>query len=321
MPSETPKRRPRILALDAVRGLAIILMVVFHLFWDLSYLGFYGVDVTTDPAWVGFQRVILSSFMALVGIGLVLGHGEGIRWRAFWRRFGFVAGAALLVTAGTFWLFPQTFVYFGVLHAIALFSLLGLAFLFLPLWLVIGLGLAMPVASALYHDPIFTERALSWIGFWPVSPPVNDLVPVFPWFGVVLLGIALTRIGKAKGLFERLAIWKPGRLGRGLALLGRWSLLIYLLHQPLLLGGLVPLSQALDPGAQQRAATFLSSCETACLNTGGGETYCVAYCSCALDQIASGDLWDVIEAEIRTPDQEAEVGALTRLCSAMATPQ
>lgn len=321
MPSEAPPRRPRILALDSLRGIAIILMVVFHLFWDLSYLGFYGVDVTTDPAWVGFQRLILSGFMVLVGVGLVLGHGEAIRWRAFWRRFALVGGAALLVTAGTLWLFPETFVYFGVLHAIALFSLLGLPFLALPVWLVIAVGIAMPVASALYHDPIFTERALSWIGFWPVSPPVNDLVPVFPWFGVVLLGLAGGRLVKSAGLFERLARWQPGRLGRGLAALGRWSLVIYLLHQPLLLGMLVPLAQALDPGAEQRAGTFISSCETACRNTGGGDVYCVAYCSCALDQIASGDLWDAIEAQIRTPRQEAEVGALTRLCSAMASPQ
>lgn len=321
MPSEVVQGRGRIVLLDILRGLAIVAMVVYHLFWDLGYFGFYGVDVTQDAAWVAFQRAILSSFMLLVGVGLVLGHGEGIRWRAFWRRFALIAGAALLVTIGTFWQFPQTFVYFGVLHAIALFSLLGLPFLFVPAWVSGGVGLAIIVAAAIVRDPLFTERIWSWIGFWPVSPPVNDLVPVFPWFGVVLLGICGSMMARESGIFVRMAgLPPPGRIGRGLALMGRWSLLIYLLHQPLLMGVLTPLAQASGAGAARRAADFIQSCEVSCLGTGSGTSYCKAYCSCALEQVGEGDVWAALEAEIRTPDQQAEVDAITRLCSAMARP-
>src|SRR5690606_12168313 len=75
---------------------------------------------------------ILSSFLLLVGAGLVLAHGEAIRWAAFWRRFGVLVASALAVTLGTWWMFPDYFVYFGILHAIAAFSLLALAFLRLP---------------------------------------------------------------------------------------------------------------------------------------------------------------------------------------------
>ena len=59
----------------------------------------------------------------------MLGHGGGIRWPAFWRRWAFLVVAALLTTAGTYWMFPDYFVFFGVLHAIALFSLMALPFL------------------------------------------------------------------------------------------------------------------------------------------------------------------------------------------------
>jgi uncharacterized membrane protein len=321
MQSEGRPVRPRLHALDIARGVALLAMVVYHLFWDLGYFGFYPVDVTQDPPWVAFQRLILSSFMILVGVGLVLGHGNGIRWRAFWRRFAMIAGAALLVTAGTFWLFPETFVYFGVLHAIALFSLMGLPFLFAPAWLSAGLGIAIITAAAFIRDPVFTERIWSWIGFWPVSPPVNDLVPVFPWFGVVLLGLSGSMMFRESGIFVRMAGWPaPGPIGRAFAFAGRWSLLIYLLHQPLLLGLLTPMAQWVSNDAGQRAASFVQSCEVSCLGTGGQNRYCVAYCGCALEQVEGANLWDAIENQIRPPAQQAEIDSMVALCSAMAAP-
>ena len=82
---QAPVKRPRLPVIDIARGVAIVAMVIYHLSWDLSYYGFIPVDVGYDPGWVFFARSILFSFMFLVGVGLVLGHGDGVRWKNFWR--------------------------------------------------------------------------------------------------------------------------------------------------------------------------------------------------------------------------------------------
>jgi uncharacterized membrane protein len=242
--SATRRRFPLI---DLLRGVAILAMVVFHVAWDLYYYGFIGVDPTSDLGWVIFQKAILSSFLLLTGGSLVLGHGKGIRWPSFWRRFAIIGIAALLTTAGTYAMFPDFFVFFGVLHAIAAFSLLGLAFLFVPTWLVLLAAAAVIIPHFLFAHQMFIDKRLAWIGFWTESPWTTDIVPVFPWFGVVLLGIAGMRIWLGSKFSSILSDFVAPRGTRWLAVAGRWSLIIYLLHQPLLLGGLGLLAQMQPP--------------------------------------------------------------------------
>ena len=238
---------PRRLApIDALRGAAILAMIAYHVGWDLFFLGLIATDVTSDPAWVAFQRGIVTSFLLLVGAGLVLAHGKGVRWSAFGRRLAVIAGAALLVTLGTFFVFPDYFVFFGILHAIALFSLLALPFAGAPLPVVAAAARLFLLPPAFLPHTAFTEKWLGWIGFWPVPPMTTDIVPIFPWFGVVLLGIAAMRLilsSPWRGALEAARL--DGPVGRTLRLAGRWSLVIYLVHQPLIYGGLSLLAQQL----------------------------------------------------------------------------
>jgi uncharacterized membrane protein len=310
--------RRRLDAVDGARGAAILAMVLFHFMWDLSYLGFYPVDVTRHAGWLLFQRAILSSFMLLVGCGLVLGHGRGIRWRPFWRRLGFVAAGAAAVTLGTYLSFPDTFVYFGVLHAIALFSVLALPFLFWPAWAAVAAGGAIIAIGALVHDPVFMSKPLSWIGLWPESPPVNDLVPVFPWLAPVLLGMVGTRVLMGSRLWPDIAGWTARGPMRVLAAIGRWSLLIYLVHQPLMLGALQMLPAPPPAVLYTRAADFAASCERTCARSGGGPPFCAAYCGCALEQVEGADLWAMLAKPDRSAAEMDEIDAMTRLCTAMA---
>ena len=253
--------RARFAIVDIARGVAIIAMVAYHLCWDLSYFRFIAPDVGRDPNWVLIARSILAAFLFLVGVGLVLGHGSAIRWRAFWRRTGFVVLGTLAITQGTFHVFPGSFVYFGVLHAIALFSILALPFLFAPLWLIGLVAAGLVALPFFFANALFNEKLYSWIGFWQVPPPTNDLVPVFPWLAAVLIGIIAARLILASSLAARLAaINPPGRLPRLLAGLGRWSLLIYLLHQPILLGLIYPAASLLQPQLAMRESDFLASC-------------------------------------------------------------
>lgn len=319
--------KPRYQLLDLLRGIAILAMVVFHVGWDLYYFGFSPVDVTTDPGWVVFQKCILSSFLLLVGAGLWLGHGAAIRWRAFWRRWLMLVVAALLVTAGTLWLLPDYYVFFGVLHAIALFSLMALPLLRLPAWGQAAIGAAFVALSFAYSNPAFTDRTLAWIGFWPVSPPTSDVVPIFPWFGVVVLGIAAIRLLAASAFGKRvLALRSSLPIARGLAFLGRWSLIIYLAHQPVIIGVLwvlmqlqgQPVMPAPAPNLATEATGFLESCTSSCAAGGGTAEQCAAYCDCALDQIGSQNLWSAVASPDRTAAEQLLVDGVTRLCREMA---
>ncbi|QQR36109.1 DUF1624 domain-containing protein [Devosia oryziradicis] len=314
--------RPRFAIVDIARGVAIIAMAVYHFCWDLSYFRFISADVGYDPAWVLFARSILAVFLFLAGVSLVLGHGDGIRWRSFWRRWLFVVAGALAITLATYFAFPQSFVYFGVLHAIALFSLLGLAFVHTPLWLGAVVAAGVIALPFFYSDPLFNEKVWSWLGFWQVPPPANDLVPVFPWFGAMLLGIIAARLVLASGWSARLAAIAPsGRLPRLLAFLGRWSLLIYLLHQPILLGLVYPAAALLQPQIAMRDVTFLQSCQSTCEAGGTSAQLCVTYCQCGLEGVKTNDLWNAVETGMVTAAEQALLDAQNRQCSAVIYPE
>ena len=306
-----PHARPRFALIDALRGIAIVTMVIFHFAWDLYFLGFSSLDVSTDPFWTTFQKAIVSAFLALAGISLWFAHGQAIRWPVFWRRQAILVAAALAVSLGTYLAFGDYFSFFGVLHAIALFSLLALAVLRLPpLW--IGMAAAgIILAPLLVTHPIMRERALAWIGFWPVSPATADIVPVFPWLGVLLLGVAFAKA------FAGHAFWTV-RVPRGLALLGRWSLVIYLLHQPVLYGGLSGLRLLFhQASAEQEIADFVASCRATRLQSVPDALAAERYCGCALEQVQADDMWEMLSRE-RTALEEADVQAMMGLCDAMS---
>lgn len=313
--------RPRLPVIDIARGVAILAMAFYHLCWDLWYFGFLNADVGFDPRWVFFARSILASFLFLVGVGLVLGHGEGMRWKSFWRRWLFAVGGALAITLGTLIAFPESFVYFGVLHAIALFMLMALPFLFVPLAVVALVALAFILPPFFFSDVLFDEKVFSWLGFWVVPPVTNDLVPVFPWFGAVLIGILVTRLGKTR-LLPKLAELRPrGKIPLALAFLGRWSLPFYVLHQPVLLAVIVPLSMLLGTQDALREADFLRSCQATCESGGTAADMCTTYCQCGLDGLNRNALWDAVYSGALTSEQQAQLDENNRQCSALIYPE
>ena len=247
-PSIPMKRIPshpveRFDVVDVVRGLAIAGVVLFHVVWDLAFLGFVPAGWAYAPAWLLFGRTLAGTFMVLVGVSLVLAGRRGIRARAFARRLIIILTAALAITVVTRIAFPATFIYFGILHAIAAASVIGAIALRYPTPLVIAAGVIVVLLGNWVGDPAFDPRWLAWTGFGASPPPSNDFVPVFPWAGLTLLGIALGRVALARGWFGLFE--SGGTACRSLVWLGRHSLLIYLMHQPLLLAILVPLSKLL----------------------------------------------------------------------------
>lgn len=227
----------RIFAVDLARTIAILMMVTFHFTYDLEMFGFVPGGTTTHGFWALFARATAGSFLLLVGFSLYLAHGQGIRWRSFGRRLAKVAAAAALVSAGTYIVLPQTFVYFGILHSISVASLLGLAFLRLPAVLTLLLGaavIALPnyVSLSALDSPFFY-----WTGLSTWWPPSIDYEPVFPWFGPTLLGVGAAKVFASRfpSTLAGSGSVGQGALARAIAFPGRHSLIIYLVHQPILI--------------------------------------------------------------------------------------
>lgn len=316
-----PVARPRFAVLDIARGVAIIAMAIYHFCWDLAYFGFITADIGYGLGWVIFGRLVLTSFLVLVGIGLVLAHGRGIRWPSFWRREAMVAGAAVIISIATYIAFPDGFVYFGVLHAIAVTSLLALPFVLTPLWLSVAVSAIAVLLPAIYSNPFFDAPWTSWIGFWVEAPPTNDLVSVFPWFGIVLLGVIGARLVFGSPAAARLAAIQPdNRLARTFSKMGRWSLIIYLVHQPILLGILFPLAGVLHPQTSAHVSQFLASCHSTCEQGGTSPQLCVTYCQCGLKGVEDNQLWYAINTGIVSAAEQSSLDETTRQCSALIYP-
>ncbi len=315
-------KSPRFELIDGMRGLAIIGVVIYHLVWDLRFYQFTSYDPVFDPIWLGFAKVLLSSFLVLAGVSLVLAHGQETHWRAFWKRFGILAGAALVVSVGTYLAFSDGFVYFGILHALALFSLIGVFFVRVNIWLVLALAILFLGAAFVFQSAAFNPKYLTWIGFWTVEPYTQDLVPMFPGLGFVLAGIVLMRGVLAWGEGMEVLAWRSdGWWFKALTEAGRWSLIIYLVHQPILFGIIVPLSNWLEPGkisVEEQAQIFHGNCVAFYTEPEGKEGEAETYCSCATEMMVENDLLDVTSVADLSAQQSLIYEAIPRMCQAMA---
>ena len=272
-------------AIDVARGAAIVAMISYHFAWDLSFLQLAPIRVVGDPGWNAFARGIAGSFLALAGLGLSLAHAQGFRRRAFLSRLAKVGGAALAVTLATFLAFPDSYVFFGILHAIAVCSILALPFLKAPIWVVAATAVLCFAAPRLLTAPAFDHPVLDWLGLGSRDPVTNDYVPVFPWFGPVLIGLAIGRTVLRRRTAPSVARWRAeSSAAQLLAWAGRKSLLIYLIHQPVLLAALMGVLQFAGPHPEAQARAFLQQCTAECLGT-GSVGFCRATCACVVDRL------------------------------------
>jgi uncharacterized membrane protein len=249
----TVSRRVRYWEIDALRGVAIIMMIIFHLMWDIWAYQIIPDVVLHAGFWKYFQRTTATLFLTLVGVSLAVvtiqRMGDDLKglppFRPYLVRGLKIFGCGMLVTL-VVWLARVGYVHFGVLHligfaSIASYPLLRQRGFNLLLWALFFVGgyFLLPIR--------FDFPWLLWLGLTPYNYYPNDYFPVIPYFGVVLLGIFLgNSLYGPEGrhfLLPEIGNWLPLR---GLQWLGRHSLLIYLTHQVALFAilvalGLIPL--------------------------------------------------------------------------------
>lgn len=196
-------------------------MIYFHFSFDLNLLGFIHVDIINQPFWYFLPRLIVFLFFFAVGMSLTLAHRKQIKWNPFLKRLLKLVIFAGLISIVTYFVFPENWIYFGTLHSIAVISIMSLPFLKYP-------KTSLAIALLLFFPSIFLNKNLPW---FEMAHPSFDYISPFPWVGASLMGI----FSVSKNL-HKIYCDPNNSLIKSLNFLGTHSLLIYLIHQPILLG-------------------------------------------------------------------------------------
>ncbi len=230
--------------LDMLRGFAMVWMTVFHFCFDLANARFINQNFYADPFWTWQRSFIVSLFLLCAGMGQAVAVSQGQTWPRFWRRWGQIVACAALVSLGSWLMFPKSFIYFGVLHAMAVMLIVArlTAFWGRGLWLAGGLAFALFLIATNSMNTetkwhFLNEMPWNVLGIISVKPITEDYVPLLPWMAVMWWGVALGQwlLRKRPGVLAANR-WQGALVGRSLAGMGRWSLSYYMVHQPLLLG-------------------------------------------------------------------------------------
>ena len=225
----------RLIELDVLRGWAILFMMIFHLTYDLNYFHFIKVDLHTHFFWSHFRYLIVTLFLLSVGISLTLVHSPKIQWHKMLKRTLLLGSFSLIITIATYFVFPKSWVYFGILHFILVSSWLGLLFLPYP---KIALSLALFILLGSAMGWLNTEGLFHLLQEPLHLPPTytEDVLHPFPWFSVVLIGIFMTRYNLHIKLLKNKLLSASHTFNHVLAFFGRYALWVYLIHLPLLFG-------------------------------------------------------------------------------------
>jgi uncharacterized membrane protein len=228
--------------IDLLRGIAIIMMIVFHLFYDLDHFGAYNLTVHSGFLFY-FARATATIFLLLVGISLTLSfsratqtQGAGKKLYLKYLKRGLkIFSWGLFITVLTWLFLREGFVVWGILHLIGISIILAYPLLKFRYWNIV-LGLSFMILGLFLKNVSVGFPWLLWLGLTPNSFYTIDYFPLLPWFGVLLIGIFIgnslyanyTRSFKLQDLSQVTGI-------RLLSFLGRHSLFIYLIHQPVLI--------------------------------------------------------------------------------------
>ena len=227
----------RIHHLDVLRGVSVLAMVVYHFFWDLGYFKFIELKEVTRGLPLLLAQCIGASFIIISGISFRLASLSNNFSAKFLKRLLVLILICSLITSITFFLNRTSFIFFGILHFLTTCSILGLLFLKIKknyfFFILFFCSFAVSTSEITFDLPDY----FSWLGLNSEAPITNDFYPIFPWVSFYFFGLwisepirgYLTNQSKMVGTYHPkfIVIYK------GLQFLGRNSLTIYILHQPI----------------------------------------------------------------------------------------
>lgn len=233
--SSTNTTMKRSAFLDIYRGLAVLLMIVFHFCWDLRHFGFMDYSIY-DPFWVYFRSLILTLFMSAIGWSTYLAltkkpstQSASLKeiYRPFWKRDTKLFLSAAIISFATYLTVPNQWIYFGILHFIFVASLITRPLVKWPL-VSASIGTSIITVFHLTDWLMFPNAFATIINYMPLPQRTLDIVFPFPWIGVVLIGPLL-------GYLKCHKCPTPENIvSYTLAFMGRYALPIYLVHQAVL---------------------------------------------------------------------------------------
>ena len=243
----TPSKSTRFWEIDTLRGLAVVFMILYHFMWDLSYFAVYPANMSS-PFWQTIAESIGATFIFVMGVSLTLKHHQTqvtskqrSQFSKYLIRGSKIFAWGMLITVGTYFFIGRGFVVFGILHLLGISTILAYPFL-QSRWGSLVMGLCFIGAGMYIENIIVSFPWLIWLGFRQIGRHMVDYYPFLPWFGVALIGIFVgyTLYPEKTPHFSLPDLSNLAPI-RGLSFLGQHSLLIYLIHQPILIGGLIVL--------------------------------------------------------------------------------
>jgi len=220
--------------IDCIRGCAIIAMIAYHFGFDINMQGYISQDINNNSTWQVARSLILATFLFVAGFSMALSANQNITRRLI--RLFRITACAVLVSIGSYFMFPDSWIYFGVLHFVLVSSLI--CWLVMPYQkLLLILAISLLTIGIFYESPVFNSPFLQWLGMMTYKPITEDYVPLLPWLGVMMIGVRTGQLALTKSklwLFD----YKPSRILFPVQFLGQHSLIVYMLHQPILLGAL-----------------------------------------------------------------------------------
>lgn len=323
MPDEAERPslpRRRFEWLDTLKGILLIAMASYHTMWDLADAGYLDAAFPSTGWPRLYARAIASSFLFISGFSLVLAHGHGIRWKSFGKRLAVIAAAAALVTVASYFVIPQGLIFFGILHEIAVASLFGLLFLRLA-WPITVFAAAIIIAVPNYVSPsdMFSPPWLWWVGLSAHTHNSFDYVPVLPWLGAFLLGVAFGKIGTIQDSLRQNARGiRPSKSWTApIAFLGRHSLVFYLVHQPVLISILYVFSLVVPAPQAAPETRYIESCEMSC-KPDRDVNFCHRFCGCTLDRLQRTKLLVPFQSGAISVDDDGRIKDIAVECTALS---
>ncbi|MGS2720133.1 DUF1624 domain-containing protein [Paraglaciecola aestuariivivens] len=216
----------RKLEVDVLRGIAIVLMVIFHFAYDLTVFGWASFDTGKDIEWRVFRAIIVSGFLLAVGMSSYLAYQHKINTTKLVKSVTKLAMVAAGLTLFSLFMYPNAWIYFGIIHFITLALPISVCFVRIPkIALLVGLGSLVGYGLGLLDLTPLWQWSVIHLG---IPTRTVDLVSFFPWIGIVLIGVYIM----AQNIFALRLTKNP--LTLNLARLGQHALIIYLVHQPIL---------------------------------------------------------------------------------------